>query len=253
MQSKTTQRDLMFRNFQIHKYRPEGMVPTVTMTSQINVTRMLELKKIANSNKTFPLHITITHIVTKAVADSLKNYPLLFSFFNNNKIIENQELVISIPVDVEQHVEYIVLHNPGSKSLSTIAEEFTTELDKIHTGNGTFFHVIKQLMENKNRSDNNDPIEFLRQHLGNFPISNFGSFHIDSGTLALAQPVIAGLCVGSVKSTAYKQADEWIEAMMLPLTISFDHRPIDGAYVGRFLNEVKKLLENPDTIFNVEE
>lgn len=181
------------------------MIPTVTMTSQINVTRMLELKKFANANKTFPFHITITHVITKAVADSLKNYPLLFSFFNNNKIIENQELVLSIPVDVEQHVEYIVLHNPDSKSLSTIAEEFTTELDKIHTGNGTFFHVIKQLMENPDGS-HNDTIEFLRQHLGNFPISNFGSFHIDSGTLALSQPVIAGLCVGSVKSAVYKQS-----------------------------------------------
>lgn len=249
MQSKIAQRDLMFRHFQIHKYRAEGMVPTVTMTSQINVTRMLELKEIANANKTFPFHITITHIVTKAVADSLKKYPLLFSFFYNNVIIENQELVISIPVDVEHHVEYIVLHNPDSKSLSTIAEEFTIELDKIRTGNGTFFHVIKQLMENSKGSDHNT-IEFLRQHLGNFPISNFGSFHIDSGTLALAQPVIAGLCIGSVKSTAYEKSDEWIEVMMLPLTISFDHRPIDGAYVGRFLNEVKQLLENPDTIFS---
>jgi pyruvate dehydrogenase E2 component (dihydrolipoamide acetyltransferase) len=249
MQLALTQRDQIFRHYQINKFKREGLVPTVTMTVQIDVTHMLELKDITNADGIFSSHITITHIVSKAVADTLTYYPLLFCFFNGKEIIENQELAINIPVDVENHVEYIVLHNPDSKNLSTIAQEFATELNRIRSGNGTFFNVIKQWKQKPSNS-NLDPIEFLRHHHGNFIISNFGSFHVDNGSLALTQPIISGLCVGSVKPSVYRQSNENVRAMILPLTISFDHRPVDGAYVGRFLNDVRKLLETPEKLFD---
>lgn len=248
MTQSFTQKDLIFRRFQIHKYRAEGMVPTVTMTVTANITHMLELRAIANSEGKYLSHITITHLITKAVADTLKNYPLLFSFFTGKEIIENQELVIGIPVDVEQHVEYIALHHPDRKGLSSIADETTEELNKIHAGSGSFFKVLKELMENSNSSAL-DPLDFCRQHLGNFPISNFGSFHVDNGTLAIAQPIISGMCIGSAKPSAYWQSGQWKDCMLLPITISFDHRPVDGAYVGKFLGSVRKLLENPEQLF----
>ncbi len=248
MQQLLTQKDIMFRRFQIHKYRAEGMVPTVTMMITVDVTHLLELRAIANRNNQSSTHITITHLVIKAVADALKNYPLLFSFFTGKDIIENNELVISIPVEVEQHVEYIALHHPDRKSLGSIAEETAEELDKIRSGNGAFLKTLKRLMENPRGSDL-DPMEFCRQHLGNFPISNFGSFHVDSGSIAIAQPIISGICIGSVKPSTYMQSGQWREAMELLLTISFDHRPVDGAYAGKFLNSVKKLLECPERLF----
>lgn len=243
-----TQTDMMFRRFQIHKYRAEGMVPTVTMTVIANITHLLELRKIKNSEGKYSCHITITHLLTKAVADTLKDYPLLFSFFTGKEIIENQELIIGIPVDIEQHVEYIAIHHPDSKNLSSIAAETTEELNKIHAGNGTFFKAIKALMENTSNSTHS-PMDFCRQYLGNFPISNFGTFHIDNGTLAIAQPIISGMCIGSVKSSEYWQSGQGQECMLLPITVSFDHRPVDGAYVGKFLDRVRNLLENPEPLF----
>lgn len=248
MRQEVTQRDIMFRRFQMHKFRSEGMVPTVTMTININATRMIELKNRANIN-TNNSHITITHIITKAIADKLKRYPLLYSFFDGKEIIENTELVINIPVDVENHVEYIVIHKPESKTLLNIATEFRSELDQIRIKNGEFMNLIKQ-MNALSDTSKKSPIEFLRHHYGNFVISNFGSLNIDMGSLALSQPMIAGVCIGSAKSAIQRNLNEWIETMYFPLTISFDHRPIDGAYVARFLNEVKQLLENPDTIFS---
>ena len=143
MQSALTQRDQIFRHYQINKFKREGIVPTVTMTIQIDVTRMLQLKDIINAGGVFSSHITITHIVTKAVADTLKDYPLLFCFFNGKEIIENQDLAINIPVDVENHVEYIVIHNPDSKPLSVIAEEIADEWQRIHSGNGKYLNIIK--------------------------------------------------------------------------------------------------------------
>jgi pyruvate/2-oxoglutarate dehydrogenase complex dihydrolipoamide acyltransferase (E2) component len=249
MAQNLTQKDILFRNFQIHKYRTEGILPTVTMTVTADITRMLELRAIANSEERYSTHITMTHLITKAAADTLKNYRLLFSFFTGREIIENQELVIGIPVDVEQHVEYIVLHNPDCKDLSLIAEESTCELNKIRDGNGTFYQVMKELTENPG-SMAADPIEFCRQHLGNFPISNFGSFHVDSGTIAIAQPIISGICIGSAKPSAYWESGIWHECTLLPITISFDHRPVDGAYAGRFLAGLRKTLEKPEQLFD---
>jgi pyruvate dehydrogenase E2 component (dihydrolipoamide acetyltransferase) len=248
MQQEFTERDLIFRRYQIYKFRSEGMVPTVTMTAHVNAARMFELRSIANSQSHHASHITVTHIVTKAVADTLKSYPRLFSFFDGKDIIENKELVLNVPVNVENHVEYIVVNDPDAKTLPTIAEEFTAELNRIHTGNGTFLNVIKQWNQKSDDSPDST-MEFLRHHHGNFIISNFGSFHIDNGSLALAQPIISGLCIGSINSCVRRESNEWIESATLPLTISFDHRPVDGAYVGKFLNGVRNLLENPEALF----
>lgn len=251
MQSEMTERDIMFRRFQMHKFRRESMVPTVTMTVNLNATQLIELRNRANKINSHISHITITHIITKAVADILIRYPILYSFFDGKHIIQNPELVLNIPVHTENHVEYIVIHSPELKSIWDISIEFKNELTNIRNGYGKFMGFLQQMSMNQSKSSTDSPIEFLRQHYGNFVISNFGSFNIDSGSLALSQPMISGLCLGAITPIVRSKSNQLIETMNLPLTISFDHRVIDGAYAGKFLNEVKQLLENPDKIFNI--
>ncbi len=250
MQSEITQRDIMFRRFQMHKFRSDGMVQTVTMTVNIDTTQMIELKNRANKISSHISHITTTHIVMKAVADTLIRYPVLYSFFDGKNIIENPELVINIPVDTENHVEYIVIHKPEVKTLSDLSTECKRNLERIYNSDGEFMNFLQQMSSVPTNPSFDGTIKFLRQHYGNFVISNFGSFNIDIGSLALAQPMISGICMGAIKPIIQSKSNKLIEVMNLPLTISFDHRAIDGAYAGKFLNEVKKILENPDTIFN---
>jgi pyruvate dehydrogenase E2 component (dihydrolipoamide acetyltransferase) len=247
MQQQMTQGDIIIRHFQMHKFRSEVISPTVNMTININADRMIEMKNMTNSINTHITHVTITHIIIKAVAETLIKYPILYSSFNGQEVIENPELAINIPVDIEKHVEYIVIHRPESKPLLDISAECIKELNMIRSGNGEFINCIKRMGTSSDTSFNN-PIEFLRQHYGNFVISNFGSFNIDSGAGVLSQPMIGSLCVGAVKSAVHRESNEWVENMNLPLTLSFDHRALDGAYGGRFLNELKELLENPDSI-----
>lgn len=244
-----TQRDRMFRQFQIHKYRAEGMVPTVNMTVLADVTRLFALKAAANAEAGTAAHITITHLVTKAVSDTLQNYSLLFGFFTGGEVIENQELAVCIPVDTEQHVEYIVLRSPNQKSVSEIAAETEAEREKIKTGEGTFLTALEKMMGTPDR-ENPDPLEFCRKYLGNFPISNFGSFHADQGAIVIAKPVVSGLCIGAARTSVCCRAGLFQECILLPLTISFDHRPVDGAYAGKFLNSVRELLEHPEPLFS---
>lgn len=224
------------------KFKRKNMVPAVTMTTNIDASQMMILKDHLNSQKNDAPHITVTHIIVKAVADTLTQYPMLYGFFNGKEIIENKELIINIPVDVESHVEYIVIHSPESKTIEEISRECYEELEKIDAGSGTFLKFLLDL----NRMSvirkiiyfcgPNGPQRFLREHYGDFPISNFGSFQVNSGAVAISQPMISAICIGSI----VKQQG----SSLMPLTITFDHRAVDGAYAGKFLNSVRQNLEH---------
>ena len=241
-----TNRDILFRTFQIMKFNKKNLVPAVTMTINVNASQILKLKDHLNNENNNTPHITLTHVIVKAIADTLMKYPILYSFFDGKKIVENDELIFSIPVDVESHVEYIVIRNPELKSIEEISEEFHKELNSIHSGNGAFMRFLlyfdkmpafRKLLDYRGMDGK---IRFLKEHYGIFSISNFGSFHINGGTLPVVQPVIAALCIGSIVTGK--------DCPYLPLTLTFDHRPIDGAYAGKFLYDVKTILEQPDLI-----
>ena len=77
-------------------------------------------------------------------------------------------------------------------------------------------------------------IRNFNEHYGNFPITNFGSFGVETGVPVIASPAIAVLCVGAVKNGT----------AVLPLTLVFDHRCLDGAMGGAFLSALKNTIEN---------
>ncbi len=249
MQQALTETDIMFRIFQIRKFNKKNMVPAVTMTVNINVTQILKLKDELNSRERKAPHITITHIIAKAVADTLVQFPVLYSFFNGKKIVENKELVLNIPVDFESHVEYIIIRNPDMKSIDDIATEFHEELSLIQLGKGTYkqflvhMNTLPIFQKIKYFCGQEGKMRFLREHYGIFPISNLGSFHMSSGTIAISQPMIAALCFGAIEKNQ--------EGSFLSLTLTFDHRPLDGAYAGKFLYNVKTLLESPNSIIPI--
>ena len=238
-----TQKDIQFRQFQIRKFNRRRMVPAVNMTIRIEADKMLDLKERWNTHDARREHITVTHVILKAIADTLARYPVLYSYFDRGRIVANGELVMNIPVDVESHVEYIVIHAPETKSLEEIATECRKEIGLIRAGKGTYFKFITfmtdmSLFTKLGYLFNHGKVyAFMQENYGNFPVSNFGSFHINSGTVTLSQPMIGGLCIGAIEKEESRQ--------LFSLTLTFDHRAVDGAYGGKFLNEVKMLLEQP--------
>jgi pyruvate/2-oxoglutarate dehydrogenase complex dihydrolipoamide acyltransferase (E2) component len=253
----SSQTDRMFRQFQIQKFDRRLSVPGVTMNMNVDATRLLELRQKLNQQSISAAHITVTHMVMKAVANALVEYPVLYSFFNGSKIIDNPELILNIPVDIEKHVDYLIIRRPDAMTLSEITKECEHKLKKIHQNEGEFltylenmqgvpFWIRKLVMRLPGTT-----INFLREHYGNFVISNFGSFHVSQGSLAISQPLIASLCIGKISSTVRLTSAGQIETrMILPLSIVFDHRAVDGAYVGRFLCAVKELLETPENLID---
>jgi pyruvate/2-oxoglutarate dehydrogenase complex dihydrolipoamide acyltransferase (E2) component len=223
------------------------------MTMNVDATRLLETKQKLNGQRTAIPRITVTHLVVKAVAAALVDYPILYSFFNGSRIIDNPELVLNIPVDIENHVDYLIVRNPDSKSLIDIARECEHELEKISQNEGEFLTYLKRInrapswLRTLSRRIPGTTINFLRQHYGNFVISNFGSFNVNQGSLAISQPLIASLCMGKISPAVSASGNGDAPARMnLPLSIVFDHRTVDGAYVGKFLDTVKNMLEAPE-------
>jgi pyruvate dehydrogenase E2 component (dihydrolipoamide acetyltransferase) len=243
-----TQKDLLFRQFQIRKFNRKRMIPAVNMTIRVDADKMLNLKDKINAGNRSGLHITVTHIILKAVAGVLVNYPSLYSYFDGKQVVQNDELVLNIPVDVESHVEYIVIHHPDSKSLEDIAKECRQEIDRIRSGNGSYMAFITFMTHMPLFTklgylfNHNKVYSFMKEKYGNFPISNFGSFHVHSGNVTLTQPMIGGMCIGSVTSEAGQN--------YFTLTLTFDHRAVDGAYGGKFLNDVKTALEYPESLID---
>lgn len=270
MDNNLNQTDKLFRIFQIAKFNQKSMVPTVAMTINIETEQIMK-KRLEYKKDTTNPHITITNIIMKAVADTLIQYPSLYSYFDGKKIIENEDVVLNIPVDTGKHVEYIVIRQANKKNLTDIAKESIEERKKIADGKGDFAQYIINLMKKivgKKPSDQlndkdirkiekrmqyvrllekvnpNFSLKFVKEHYGNFPVSNFGSFHIPNGILALSKPVVAGLCIGEMNTFLKMKEKEIVAVEYIPLTLSFDHRVFDGAYAGNFLNDLKDLLEN---------
>ena len=136
-----------------------------------------------------------------------------------------------------------VLHNPNQKNLVQISNECKTEAECIHSGKGSFMQNLLKIYKNPSSLAKENLVEIIQKVYGNFVISNFGSFGVDSGSLALSKPMCAGLCIGKLKPQLLKTTNGIEEIMKFYLTISFDHRIVDGAYVGQFMKDVQKKIE----------
>lgn len=176
---------------------------------------------------------------------------MLYGYFNGRKVILSEMIRINLPVSEGNHVEYVVIESPQDKSLADIAGEVGQEVQRIRSGTGTFYLVLKRLFALPRlirAISSNLPSINIRntyRHYGNFPITNFGSFGAKSGIPIISAPIVGVLCLGMIQ----KDGSESTGAMSpsstrLPLTLVFDHRPIDGAYCGKFLNALKRLVED---------
>jgi pyruvate dehydrogenase E2 component (dihydrolipoamide acetyltransferase) len=130
---------------------------------------------------------------------------------------------IGIAVALEEGLVSPVLHDADKKTLRTIAAESKALGERARAG--------------RLRSEDMGP--------GTFTISNLGMFDVDAFLAIINPPEAAILAVGAVARRPAAVGDEIRIASLMKVTLSVDHRVADGAQAGRFLQELKKLLENP--------
>ncbi len=205
-------------------------VPHFYVSSEVEMGEAMKWRQQLNVavEKEGGTKISVNDMVIKAVAKALHKYPSLNSSFAGSKVRINQHVNIAMAVALDEGLITPVVMDADKKSLGTIAAD------------------ARQLIE-KARAGTLRPEQFQG---GTFTVSNLGMYDVDSFVAIINPPQAAILAVGSVKPTVVvknNSADspEFGVVQLMKVTISADHRVTDGAVAAQFLQELKRILQNP--------
>ncbi len=201
----------------------------VTHMEEVDITELVKLRekeKAAAEKK--KVHLTFLPFIVKAVIAALKEFPLLNATLDDEheEIIVKKYYNIGIAVDVNDGLIVLVIKEADKKSILEIAREIETLADSAR--------------ERK--------IDLADLRGGSLTITNYGSVGGIFGTPIINYPEVAILGVGRIQEKPVVINRQIDIRKILPLSLSFDHRVVDGAYVARFVNEVKRQLEDPELL-----
>jgi pyruvate dehydrogenase E2 component (dihydrolipoamide acetyltransferase) len=192
----------------------------VTLTTDADATTLVRLRDEADPAPAY------TDLLVKIVATALGDHPALNASLTDDGIVEHADIHIGIAVDVPGGLVVPVVRDVGTRSVNAIASETRRLIDAAQNG----------------RLSSED------QRGATFTISNLGMYEIDAFTPVVNLPQCAILGVGRIvaRPVVTDEDGERIEVRrMLALSLTFDHRLIDGAPAARFLQRVKHLVERP--------
>lgn len=198
--------------------------PHFYLRMTITMDKAIEARKAINDVS--PVKVSFNDLVIKACAMALRRHPAVNSSWMGDFIRQNHHIHIGTAVAVEEGLIVPVIKFADQKSLSQIAQEAGTLYDKA-------------------RNKKIQPQEFT----GNtFTISNLGMMDIDEFTAIINPPDSCILAVGKITPTPVVENGAVVTRQLMKLTLSCDHRVVDGAVGSKFLQTLKAHLENPVTM-----
>lgn len=204
-------------------------IPHTTAMDEIDVTKLYEFrKKYKERLKDEDVNLTFLPFILKGVITALKEFPEFNSSFDeeNGELILKHFYNIGIATDTERGLMVPVIKDADKKSIVEIA---------------------KAIEDLSNRAKENR-MELHELRGGTFSITNYGSIGGQFGIPIINYPESAILGVGRIVKKPIVKEDEIVIARVLPLSLSYDHRIIDGASGARFLNLLSQLLEDPEML-----
>jgi len=167
--------------------------------------------------------ISFNDIVVKACATALRQHPDINSSWQGDKIIEHGEVNVAVAVGIDEGLVTPVIDNTDQKGLQQIAAEGKELINKA-----------------KDRSLQPEQMEG-----STFTVSNLGMFGIEEFTAIINPPNACILAVGAIREEPVVEDGEVIVGKRMKVTLSSDHRIVDGVSAAKFLNTLKRMLENP--------
>ena len=201
-----------------------AMAP-VTLTTRADATNLVNLRAQFQATATDDAPVpSLTDIIIKLTALALDRHPLLNASWQEDRVVENDTIAIGLAVDCEAGLFVPVLHDVPALGLRDIAARSRELIEKA-----------------RGRRLSSADLEG-----GTFTVSNLGMLGIDAFTPIINPPQAAVLGIGAIRREPVYQSDGSLAPRDLTtLSLTFDHRVVDGAPAARFLQTLVTAIENP--------
>ncbi|MCY9673891.1 2-oxo acid dehydrogenase subunit E2 [Bacillus pumilus] len=199
--------------------------PHVTLTSEIDMTKTKEVRQqlLPAIEKETGYRLSFTEIIIHAVSHVLTRHPQINMTFEQNELHFHEDVHIGLAVAVKDGLMVPVISHANQKGLKQLTKE------------------AKEI--GRNARDQKLLPDQLKG--STFTISNLGMYAIDTFTPIINQPEVAILGVGRIQDKPVAVDGEIQVRPMMGVSLSFDHRVVDGAPAAAFLTDLKKVLEQP--------
>jgi pyruvate dehydrogenase E2 component (dihydrolipoamide acetyltransferase) len=197
---------------------------SVTLHTEVDATSLVELRELFGEKlQEQGVKLTYTDLIVKIIANVLREHPRLNATLTDEGIHMLGDINIGVAVALEDGLVVPVVRNADKIGLASISEQ------------------IKNLAE-KARNNQLTPGELQG---GTFTLTNLGNFGVDAFTPIINPPECAILGVGRILKKPIVHNDEIAIRNMLTLSLTFDHRVVDGAPAAQFLQTVSQYIQNP--------
>ncbi len=200
--------------------------PHFYVTSEVDMLPAAALREQINEQAPDDSKVSFNDLIIKAAALALREHPNLNVSLENDQLVDHPNIDINVAVAIEGGLIAPFVPDADQKGLITIARMTKDLVGRARNGGLT-------------------PDEYQG---GTFTISNLGMFDVEEFIAIINPPQAAILAIGSIKDVPVVENGKIVPGKRMNITLSADHRVTDGAEVARFLQAVKRYLENPLTM-----
>lgn len=199
-------------------------IPHTYFKAEIDATALIALKNTlkAEHDAGKIRKVTVNDILLKTVVVTLKKYPIMYAQLDQDEIVYFENIHLGVAVSLDNGLIVPVIHGADQCSLTELSGKAAELVEKARTG--------KLTME-----------EFTG---GNFTVSNLGSSEIDEFYAIINPPEAAILAISAIKEKVIVKNGEMVICPMMTVTLSVDHRLIDGAVAAAFMKDLKNSMQN---------
>jgi pyruvate dehydrogenase E2 component (dihydrolipoamide acetyltransferase) len=207
-----------------------AVIPHVTQHDQADITELETMRRRQQKRGTEgSADLTLTVFLVKAVAIALRSHPRFNASLDHatGELVLKRYYNIGVAVDTDQGLVVPVVRGVDGKGIRELAAEFTALVARTREGRAT--------------------LEDLRS--GTFTVTNTGALGGTGATPIINYPEVAILGVGRARPTPVVRDGQIVPRLVLPLSLAFDHRVVDGMEAARFSTALVGLLEAPERLF----
>jgi pyruvate dehydrogenase E2 component (dihydrolipoamide acetyltransferase) len=199
-------------------------VPHFYISNEVDMTDLLAMRQSLNAAAgEGGVKVSVNDLIIKAAALALEKFPEVNSSYNDGQFIRHKQINVGFAIDIPNGLVVPVVGDANTKGVRAIARETKVFVEKARANKLTVADMSG----------------------GTFSISNLGMMDVSNFIAVINPPEAAIMAVAATRKTFVPIDGQPVVRDIMPLTVSADHRILYGATVARFLQEVKRLLQNP--------